>query len=612
MKFSLINQISPLINTDIYMNTIDTILLMIQTTLFPVAMSMGFPMLLYILVMEKEEGVRDLMTINGLKMKYYWLCYYIYYFIVLSVVSVFFVLLGWIMIDMPYFQQTSIIVQIFMLSIWNIAQISWGQLLSTFIKSARLANLVGYMTSIFVVLVLGGINQFLFPYPQNLPWLFYIIPHSGMLRSFYQMSSICSTSDCVQGFGDFNPELTRAIICMFAFSVFYGFIGLLFNEPSLLNLFKFEKKEKVTSKQSLVTVNYESNDISESGSDYINEVQSLDANDPKYVQIAKNLSKTYPAKKDKKALDSFHLCVEKGQVFGLLGPNGAGKTTFLKILTGIEDSDTGEAYIDGINVKQRAGDNIKVGFCPQFDILWPTLTVDEHLIFFSYFKDVPPHTIKSSVEKLIESVNLDEDNKKLAQELSGGMKRRVSLAIAQTGSPGLVLLDEPSSGLDPVKRRNFWDLILKVAQERAVLQTTHLMEEADTLSERIAIITEGKLRCFGTPSSLKNTFGGGYKLQVVLNKIKSETEEDLNIRMENLSEYLKNDIKNIIRINHFQRTLNYIIPSENVQLSNVFELQKGNLNNEIADWSISQGSLEDVFINVVRKYRKEDAVMDDV
>ena len=89
-------------------------------------MSMGFPMLLYTLVMEKEEGVRELMTINGLKMKYYWLCYYIYYFLVLSVVSVFFVLLGWAMIDMPYFRKTSIIVQIFMLSIWNIAQISWG------------------------------------------------------------------------------------------------------------------------------------------------------------------------------------------------------------------------------------------------------------------------------------------------------------------------------------------------------------------------------------------------------------------------------------------------------------------------------------------------------
>jgi ABC-type multidrug transport system fused ATPase/permease subunit len=396
-------------------------------------MSMGFPMLLYTLVMEKEEGVTELMTINGLKIIYYWATYYIYYFIVLSCVSVFFVLLGYLIVDSPYFRETSIVIQILMLSIWNIAQISWALLLSTFIKTSRLANLVGYLSSIFLVLIIGSISQFLFPAPQELPWVFYLIPHSGMLRAFYAFASICSIDNCVQGFGDVTFELGEAMLMMLLFAILYGFLGLLLNEPTIRNKVRGCLKKKIelgSSRDSRIDSTEMVEEISESGIEYIKQVKELDPNDPNYVLIAKDLRKQYPAKKDKPALDQFYLSVERGTVFGLLGPNGAGKTTFLKILTGTEKSDTGEAYISGINVQDRSGDNIKVGFCPQFDILWPVLTVIEHLVFFSYFKDVPSHEIKEKTKTLIEKVNLDEDCNKLARELSGGMKRRVSLAIA--------------------------------------------------------------------------------------------------------------------------------------------------------------------------------------
>ena len=117
-------------------------------------------------------------------------------------------------------------------------------------------------------------------------------------------------------------------------------------------------------------------------SEFMTKVKNLDSNDPNYVLIARDIDKTYRNKKDCKALDDFCLAVEKGQIFGLLGPNGAGKTTFLKILTGTENLDKGEAFIGGIDITDRHGDNIKMGFCPQFDILWPMLTVTEHITFF--------------------------------------------------------------------------------------------------------------------------------------------------------------------------------------------------------------------------------------
>ena len=143
--------------------------------------------------------------------------------------------------------------------------------------------------------------------------------------------------------------------------------------------------------------------------------------------------------------------------------------------------------------------------------------------------------------------------------------------------------------------------------------TTHLMEEADTLSDDLGIITEGKLRCFGTSNNLKRLFGGGYQLQIVLEKVHEETEQDLLYRIDQLTKNLSTQIPSIRLKNHFKNTLNYVIPGENVKLGNVFSLLKNSHSIQVADWSISQGSLEDVFINVVRKYRKcDDDVMEGI
>ena len=119
---------------------------------------------------------------------------------------------------------------------------------------------------------------------------------------------------------------------------------------------------------------------------------------------------------------------------------------------------------------------------------------------------------------MIQETDLELDYKKNASQLSGGMKRRLSLSMALTGSPKIIFLDEPSSGLDPVKRRHFWTLIKKVTDGKAVLLTTHLMEEADTLCDEISIIATGKMRCYGNSISLKQEFTTGIKLQIVLKK----------------------------------------------------------------------------------------------
>lgn len=138
----------------------------------------------------------------------------------------------------------------------------------------------------------------------------------------------------------------------------------------------------------------------------------------------------------------------------MLGPNGAGKTTLLSILTGIHGSDSGDAYIAGSNVYTQLNEVYKkIGVCPQFDLLWDELTIEDHLLFYLRLKGVETSCEKSSVKKAAEEVFLTPHLKKKVKELSGGMKRRLSLSIALVGEPKVIFLDEPTTGLDPANRR---------------------------------------------------------------------------------------------------------------------------------------------------------------
>ncbi|CAF2129572.1 unnamed protein product [Brassica napus] len=201
------------------------------------------------------------------------------------------------------------------------------------------------------------------------------------------------------------------------------------------------------------------------------------------------------------------------QLFCLLGPNGAGKTTTISCLTGINPVTGGDALIYGDSIRSSVGmSNIRkmIGVCPQFDILWDALSSEEHLHLFASIKGLPPASIKPIAEKLLADVKLTGAAKIRAGSYSGGMKRRLSVAIALIGDPKLVFLDEPTTGMDPITRRHVWDIIQKSKKGRAIILTTHSMEEADILGDRIGIMAKGRLRCIGTSIRLKSRFGTGF------------------------------------------------------------------------------------------------------
>eukprot|EP00953_Heterococcus_sp_UTEX-ZZ885_P022237 12320-Heterococcus_DN1.PRE.12 len=232
----------------------------------------------------------------------------------------------------------------------------------------------------------------------------------------------------------------------------------------------------------------------------------------------RGLTKIYKSKTgtDVNAVNSINLDMYQGQITALLGHNGAGKTSLLGMLTGMIPVTSGTAYISGFNVKSHMSQirqNLSV--CPQHDIQYPTLTVYEHLALFAAFKGVHPSSVKHEVMAMIAAVGLLDKSKEMSKNLSGGMRRRLSLGMAFIGDSSIVLLDEPTSSLDPYSRRAVWDIIRQHRENRVIVLTTHFMDEADIIADRIAIMANGKLRCCGTSLFLKSLYGVGYNLSIV-------------------------------------------------------------------------------------------------
>ncbi|KAL6272895.1 hypothetical protein ACE6H2_023587 [Prunus campanulata] len=248
----------------------------------------------------------------------------------------------------------------------------------------------------------------------------------------------------------------------------------------------------------------------------------------------RNLWKVYPGGKlhgPKIAVNSLTFSVQEGECFGFLGTNGAGKTTTLSMLTGEESPTDGTACIFGKDIcSNPKAARRHIGFCPQFDALLEFLTVQEHLELYATIKGVPDYQIDDVVmEKLVEFDLLKHANKP-SFSLSGGNKRKLSVAIAMIGDPPIVILDEPSTGMDPIAKRFMWEVISRLSTRRgktAVILTTHSMNEAQALCTRMGIMVGGRLRCIGSPQHLKTRFGNHLELEVKPFEVSSGDLENL-------------------------------------------------------------------------------------
>lgn len=216
------------------------------------------------------------------------------------------------------------------------------------------------------------------------------------------------------------------------------------------------------------------------------------------IEIEK-LSKSFG---EQKVLDKIDFKLESGEIVGLIGPSGSGKSTLIKTMLGMEKADDGEALVLDYKMPKREILS-NIGYMAQSDALYEMLTGYENLDFFGKMKGVPSDKLKKEIEYIAEIVDLTNDLKKLVSKYSGGMKRRLSLAIALIGSPELLILDEPTVGIDPSLRKNIWKELFKQRDNGVgILVTTHVMDEAE-LTDKVGLLLNGNIIAFDTPQQLK-------------------------------------------------------------------------------------------------------------
>uniref|UniRef100_A0A671NY62 P-type phospholipid transporter n=1 Tax=Sinocyclocheilus anshuiensis TaxID=1608454 RepID=A0A671NY62_9TELE len=249
--------------------------------------------------------------------------------------------------------------------------------------------------------------------------------------------------------------------------------------------------------------------------------------EPTHLELGvyiENLVKVYRHGK-KLAVDGLTLGFYEGQITSFLGHNGAGKTTTMSILTGLFPPTSGTAYIMGKDIRSELSSiRRSLGVCPQHNVLFSMLTVEEHIWFYARLKGLSEEDVKAETEQILTDTGLQHKRKSRTSQLSGGMQRKLSVALAFVGGSKVVILDEPTAGVDPYARRGIWDLLLKYRTGRTILLSTHHMDEADILGDRIAIISHGKLCCVGSSLFLKTQLGTGYYLTLV----KKNTEPSLS------------------------------------------------------------------------------------
>ncbi|XP_077520099.1 phospholipid-transporting ATPase ABCA3-like [Amblyomma americanum] len=231
--------------------------------------------------------------------------------------------------------------------------------------------------------------------------------------------------------------------------------------------------------------------------------------------VLENVTKIYPNKTV--ALRQVSLKAYPGDVTVLLGRNGAGKTTLLRLITGLEQASDGSVYVAGRNIAlDTDAARRSMGFCPQENILFLSLTVLEHLQFFAKIRSDRWANATNAIEEILVAFNLSEKRNALASSLSWGTKRKLQLGIAIVGNPQIVVLDEPTAGADPECKGALWECVLRFHENRTMLLTTHSMEEADTLGDRIAVLAAGRLRCCGSSLFLRTTYGTGYWIRATI------------------------------------------------------------------------------------------------
>lgn len=302
----------------------------------------------------------------------------------------------------------------------------------------------------------------------------------------------------------------------------------------------------------------------------------------------KNISKKFD---DKIVLDNISFTVEAGDIFGLIGPNGAGKSTLINIMTGLLDPNDGYITIGGFDVKKNS---IKakefLGLVPQELALMESVSAYDNLDFFGSLYGLKGKLLKERINHALEITGLSEKRKDKVKKFSGGMKRRLNLAAAIMHEPKILILDEPTVGIDPQSRNHIFEFIKGVNKEKntTIIYTSHYMEEVEYLCHNIFIIDEGKEIAYGSKKTVKSMISNNNKV---------------NLRIENIDKDLINGIKDldgIIDVDADHDEINLLVEGDNFKLEPLLKVLENN-NSTIKSINVDEPNLEEVFLALTGK-----------
>ena len=290
-----------------------------------------------------------------------------------------------------------------------------------------------------------------------------------------------------------------------------------------------------------------------------------------------------------KAVDNISFKIEEGEIFGFLGPNGAGKSTTMMILTTLLKPTSGSAFVGGYDVMSDAKKvREKIGYVQQEISVDEFLTGRENLYLHARINQIPSNLIKSRIDDVLELVELGEKKDQATLTYSGGMRKRLDIANGLLSRPAVLFLDEPTVGLDIQTRRKIWGYIKKIRKDfgMTVFISTHYMEEADNLCDRIGIIDHGKIQVIDTPKSMKSAIGNEI---ISFNLVDGKASQDALIEQINKIEFVKEVQNKQDLITVFSTKSNEVIPK-------IFQ-ESINLDMRISSLTLKQPTLDDVFIS---------------
>ncbi|OQR81399.1 ATP-binding Cassette (ABC) Superfamily [Thraustotheca clavata] len=559
---------------------------------------------LVVLIQEKETKSRELMKILGVSESAIVMSWYITYIVIFAIGSILQALAGTLL-----FPNTNGGLLFIFFFLFSMTIMSYGFLVSTFFTNSRTGSLVG--VSLFFIMYF--VNSALSQGNEGRKMLASLLSPVALSQCIQTLANAEGVSEGINSatvgvlYSNFRFQgglamlvidfILYTLLAMYLEQVVpkdYGTPQKWYFPVSPSYWFGDRSTHAKVSEAKVVDPSIKNDTIESVNPELQNQEHTGEA-----LQI-QGIRKVFSVPGGKKvAVKGVELVMYKDQITCLLGHNGAGKTTLISILTGMIPTTDGDAFFNGHRFTTQMHEIRKsLGMCPQHDVLYPDLTVEEHLEFYGSIKGYTGRDLIDTVNEKIKEVGLTEKRKVFSSALSGGMKRKLSIAIALLGDSRLVFLDEPTSGMDPYSRRSTWELILNNRMNRVIVLTTHFMDEADILGDRIAIMAEGQVKCCGSSLFLKNRFGAGYNLTIVKEALVNGEEDKSHA----LTEFIQQHVPAAKVLSNVGSEIGYQLPIDSSpvfpEMFRALESKETQTALRITSFGISVTTLEEVFIKV--------------